>query len=304
MCSARYYQFAQPDSFITSGRLGTMGFSLPAAMGAKLAAPHREVIAIVGDGSFQMKIQELATITQEELAVKVIVMNNGYLGMVRQWQELFHEKRYSFTELKNPDFVAIARGSASVLRAWRPAPISTRRSTSCWAAKGGYVLEAVVGERGTTSSRWCRPGPGSPKSVWSKAMRDKTKQLYTISAFTDNSPGVLHRLVTTFTKRKVNIESLTVSETERHGVSRFTIVVMVDEDLIKTIVKQIDRIIEVREVYALLNEDLIFKEIALIRVNASNADDRVKVEEHAERYGARVITSNPTRWWWKLRHGG
>ncbi len=115
------------------------------------------------------------------------------------------------------------------------------------------------------------------------------KELYTISAFTENSPGVLHRLVTTFTKRKVNIESLTVSETERHGVSRFTISVLVDEDLIKTIVKQIDRIIEVREVFAFRDEDLIFKELAFIRVSAGSAADKIKIEEDARRYGARVI---------------
>ena len=121
-------------------------------------------------------------------------------------------------------------------------------------------------------------------------MREKKpKQLYTISAFTENSPGVLHRLVTTFTKRKVNIESLTVSETERHGISRFTIVVLVDEDLIQTIVKQIQRIIEVKDAFACVNEDLVFKEIAFIRVSACAAADRAKVEEHAERYGARVI---------------
>lgn len=110
MMSARYYQFQKTDSYITSGGSGTMGFALPAAMGAKVAKPERDVFAINGDGSFQMNIQELATIAQEQIPVKIIILNNNFLGMVRQWQEMFFEKRYSFTELKNPDFVAVSKG--------------------------------------------------------------------------------------------------------------------------------------------------------------------------------------------------
>jgi len=110
MISARYYQPMRTDSYITSGGLGTMGFALPAAMGAKVAAPDREVVAIIGDGSFQMNIQELATLAQDNIPVKVIVLNNNYLGMVRQWQQMFFEKRYSFVNLKNPDFVAVSKG--------------------------------------------------------------------------------------------------------------------------------------------------------------------------------------------------
>lgn len=108
MISARYYQFKRPNSHITSGGLGTMGYALPAAIGAKIADPSREVIAIIGDGGFQMNIQELAVLTQENLTLKIIILNNEYLGMVRQWQELFFDRRYSFTNLVNPDFIKIA----------------------------------------------------------------------------------------------------------------------------------------------------------------------------------------------------
>lgn len=108
MISAQYYKFKKPDSYITSGGAGTMGFALPAAIGAKFAAPEREVIAVIGDGSFQMTMQELMTISQEEIPVKIIILNNNFLGMVRQWQQLFFEKRYSFTDIKNPDFVKMA----------------------------------------------------------------------------------------------------------------------------------------------------------------------------------------------------
>lgn len=110
MIAARYSKFAKPDSYITSGGLGTMGFALPAAIGAKVAKPDREVIVVVGDGSFQMNIQELATLAQEQIPVKIVLLNNNFLGMVRQWQQMFFEKRYSFVDLKNPDFVAVSRG--------------------------------------------------------------------------------------------------------------------------------------------------------------------------------------------------
>lgn len=110
MFAARYYQYKNPNSYITSGGLGTMGFALPASMGAKIAAPKKQVIAIIGDGGFQMTIQELGTIFQEKLPIKILILNNEYLGMVRQWQEMFFEKRYSFTHLANPDFIAISKG--------------------------------------------------------------------------------------------------------------------------------------------------------------------------------------------------
>lgn len=110
MVTERYYQFKASHSNVTSGGLGTMGFALPAAMGAKAAKKDRQVIAVIGDGGFQMTIQELATIVQSNLKVKIIILNNNFLGMVRQWQQMFFEKRYSFTELNNPDFVMVARG--------------------------------------------------------------------------------------------------------------------------------------------------------------------------------------------------
>lgn len=110
MMAARYYKFKKPGSFITSGGLGTMGYALPAAFGAKTGNPDREVVAIIGDGCFQMTIQELGTIAQSGLPVKIIILNNNFLGMVRQWQQLFFQKRYSFVELQNPDFITIGKG--------------------------------------------------------------------------------------------------------------------------------------------------------------------------------------------------
>jgi len=110
MATCRYANFNHSKSNITSGGLGTMGFALPAAIGAKMGAPEREVVAIIGDGGYQMTIQELGTIFQSKVAVKIVVLNNDFLGMVRQWQQLFFDKRYASTEMVNPDFVTIAKG--------------------------------------------------------------------------------------------------------------------------------------------------------------------------------------------------
>ncbi|PKD16672.1 acetolactate synthase catalytic subunit [Salegentibacter salinarum] len=110
MVACRYSKFNQTRSNVTSGGLGTMGFALPAAIGAKMGAPDRDVVAVIGDGGYQMTIQELGTIFQTKVPVKIVVLNNDFLGMVRQWQQLFFEKRYASTEMINPDFITIAKG--------------------------------------------------------------------------------------------------------------------------------------------------------------------------------------------------
>lgn len=116
MWAAQYYRTDRPNAFITSGGLGTMGFGLPAAIGAQIARPEAEVWAVVGDGGLQMTVQELATVFQEKLPLRIALCDNGYLGMVRQWQEMFYDKRYESTRLVNPDFVKLAE--AYGIRAW------------------------------------------------------------------------------------------------------------------------------------------------------------------------------------------
>lgn len=122
MWAAQYYHFDQPNSFITSGGLGCMGFGFPAAIGAQVASQDKLVVDIAGDGSIQMNIQEMATAMQYSLPVKIVILNNKYLGMVRQWQQLFYEKRYASTNIEEtPDFVKLAESYGAVgLRATRP----------------------------------------------------------------------------------------------------------------------------------------------------------------------------------------
>lgn len=145
MVACRYAKFNSTRSNVTSGGLGTMGFGLPAAMGAKLGTPDRTVVAILGDGGFQMTLQELGTIMQNHIDVKIIVLNNHYLGMVRQWQELFNERRYSFTDIESPDFVALSK-------AYRieSENVSDRKNLreglkKMLDTKGAYLLEVIVG---------------------------------------------------------------------------------------------------------------------------------------------------------------
>jgi acetolactate synthase-1/2/3 large subunit len=146
MVACRYAHFQQTRSNITSGGLGTMGFGLPAAIGAKFGAQDRTVVAIIGDGGFQMTCQELGTIMQSGIDVKIMILNNRFLGMVRQWQQLFHDKRYSFVDITSPDFVQVAKAyripgkSVSKREELKNALHTMLNST------GAYLLEVMVGK--------------------------------------------------------------------------------------------------------------------------------------------------------------
>jgi acetolactate synthase I/II/III large subunit len=146
MVACRYAKFNKSKSNITSGGLGTMGFALPAAIGAKFGAPDRTVVAIIGDGGFQMTLQELGTIMQSGINVKILILNNQFLGMVRQWQQLFHEKRYSFVDITSPDFVMLAKAyGIEGAKVAERAPLKEALRTML-EHDGSYLLEVMVGK--------------------------------------------------------------------------------------------------------------------------------------------------------------
>lgn len=144
MFTCRYSKFNSSKSNITSGGLGTMGFALPAAIGAKMGQPNREVVAIIGDGGFQMTIQELGTIFQTKVPVKIVVLNNEFLGMVRQWQQLFFDKRYASTEMINPNFIAIAEGYYIKAKKVTKREDLDAAVAEMMASKESYFLEVLV----------------------------------------------------------------------------------------------------------------------------------------------------------------
>jgi len=146
MVACRYAKMNQTKSNITSGGLGTMGYALPAAIGAKYGAPERTVIAIIGDGGIQMTIQELGTIMQFKPDVKIIILNNKFLGMVRQWQELFHKNRYSFVDIESPDFVMVAKGYGIAGRSVCKREDVKNALAEMLNYKGSYLLEVIVGK--------------------------------------------------------------------------------------------------------------------------------------------------------------
>jgi len=148
MTAARYYKFIEPGSLVTSGGMGTMGFGLPASIGAKIGKPGKQVIAFIGDGGFQMTIQELGTILHYKIPVKIIVLNNGFLGMVRQWQDMFFKKRYASTELVNPDFIKVAEGFKIPGKKVLDRETLKSALEEMLAAKGPYILDIAVEKEG------------------------------------------------------------------------------------------------------------------------------------------------------------
>ncbi len=148
MMSTRYFKFTESRSMVTSGGLGTMGFGLPAGIGAKYGAPERTVCIFVGDGGLQMTMQELGTIMEYDIDVKIILLNNNYLGMVRQWQELFFDERYSETHLKNPDFIKVADAYNIKGRKVTQRSELDEAIAEMLAHKGAYLLEVVVETKG------------------------------------------------------------------------------------------------------------------------------------------------------------
>jgi acetolactate synthase-1/2/3 large subunit len=144
MSVARYYRFTEPNSLVTSGGMGTMGFGLPASIGAKIGRPEKQVVAFIGDGGIQMTLQEFGTILQYKIPVKIIILNNSFLGMVRQWQDMFYSKRYASTHMINPDFVTVAKGYSIPARSVSEREELKSSIIEMLDAKGPYLLEIKI----------------------------------------------------------------------------------------------------------------------------------------------------------------
>ena len=244
MWAAQYYDFPEPRRWINSGGLGTMGFGLPAAMGAAVGCPDQLVCCIAGDGSVQMNAQELATCAQSEIPIKVFIMNNGYLGMVRQWQELFWDGRYSHVDMGEfPDFVKLAeaygvtgmrlagqddagRGHARGDRDRRPVLVDVRVTRE----ENTYPMIPAGSRRardGGVSAAMGEPGTKEPLSLeeLEAATNMRTGRKHVLSILVENKSGVLTRIAGLFARRGFNIDTLTVGPTEDEQVSRVTLTV-------------------------------------------------------------------------------
>ena len=289
MIACRYADFSQTRGNITSGGLGTMGFALPAAIGAKMGDPSREVVAIIGDGGFQMNIQELGTIFQTKTAVKIVVLNNEFLGMVRQWQQLFFDKRYASTEMTNPDFVTIAKGYHIESKRVTKREDLSAAVEEMMKSDSTYFLEVCVEKEDNVFPMI--PAGASVSDIRLKNNMS-TKKSFTISVYTENNIGLLNRISSIFQRRHINIESLNTSKSEIEGVSRFTILVTITEDQVRKIIGQIEKQIEVIKAYYNTEDETIYQESCLFKIKSDLLFEERQIQNIIKDSNARIVTVN------------
>ena len=288
MWTAQFFKFLEPRRIITSGGLGTMGYGFPASIGAQAAYPDMLVIDIAGDGSIQMNIQELATAVQYGLPVKVVILNNGCLGMVRQWQELFYEKRYALSKLEcMPNFVKLAEAYGAVgyeiehesevdkvlKKAFANGSAHAHRRPR---ESGGGRLSLRSGRRGLARHAACIGG----------VLR------HIISVLVENEFGVLARVAGLFSGRGFNIESLCVGETLDPEISTMTIVTSGSESILEQILKQLNKLVNVIKVTDFQDADYVSREMVLVKINAEEKT-REEVLRMAEIFRGRVVDVSP-----------
>ncbi len=229
-----------------------------------------------------MTIQELGTIFQSKMLVKIVLLNNSFLGMVRQWQELFYDRRYSLTEMVNPDFGLIARANGIAYRCVE------RREELYDAIAAMQVSEGASCSRCASRAKrtyfpWSRRAPRSRKSGSNKT-KQRMEQEYIITVFSENKVGLLSQITTVFTSRDVNIESLTTSESAFQGIHKFTIVVRTDPERIEKLARQIEKRIDVLKTFVFTSDEVVQQEIALYKVTRSR-----NVEQLVRRHNVRIL---------------
>ena len=289
MWAMQYIQCDKPRSFITSGGLGTMGYGIPAAIGAKAARPDATVVCIDGDGCFQMTCQELATAALERLPIVAVIINNGWLGMVRQWQEMFYDERFAQTHLTHavPNYAQLAE-------AYGCAGFTVETEDELEAALDGCVRRRAKRGRRRAVRRRGEVLPDDPgrrrggrRGRGARRRGRVGMSNHTISVRLENTPGALARVSQLFSRRGYNIQSLAVGPTERPDISRLTLRVDCSEHSLEQIEKQMHKLVNVLRVTELRPDEAIERELALITV-AVAADKRAELVALSQVAGARV----------------
>ncbi len=305
MWCAQYYDFAKPRRWINSGGLGTMGFGLPSAIGAKVACPDETVVCLAGDGSLIMTCQEFATAVRHDIPVKVFLMNNGYFGMVRQWQELFWDGRYWSVEMgPSPDWPKLAeafgvngndgrrqergRGrDARGARHRRPGAAGRPRH------QGGELLPDDPGRRR-------RPGhgglsameAGTPDLIKLEDLEAAagllTGRKHVLSILVENRPGVLARIAGLFSRRGFNIDTLAVGPTDDPDISRITLTLDGAVHPIDQVTKQLHKLVNVIKIRDMEPGETIAREMALFKVSAP-VESRAEIMQFAEIFRAKIV---------------
>ena len=293
--------------WINSGGLGTMGFGLPAAMGAAVGCPDRLVCCVAGDGSVQMNAQELATCAQEQIPIKVFIMNNGYLGMVSQWQELFWDGKYSHVETGEfPDFVKLAEayGATGMRFEDKTTLVKDMEArdrdgrTGVRGREGDARGEHVPDDPrrsgcqrdGGVSAAMGEPGTKAPLSLeeLEASAGLRTGRKHVLSILVENKSGVLTRIAGLFARRGFNIDTLTVGPTDDEQISRVTLTVDGALHPIDQVTKQLHKLVNVLKIRDLEPTDTVSRELALFKVSADGAQ-RGELMQIAEIFRGKVV---------------
>ncbi len=281
MWAAQFVKYEQPGTWLNSGGLGTMGFAVPAAMGAKVGRPDATVWAIDGDGCFQMTNQELATCAINDIPIKVAIINNSSLGMVRQWQTLFYNERYSNTDLHSariPDFVKLAEAYGCEGLRCETADDVDATIDKAMAINDRPVVDRLRRPQGRDGlADGCGRHEQRRHQVRARhgARLGQGRTLmtrHTLSVLVEDQPGVLARIASLFSRRGFNIESLAVGPTEHDGMSRMTIAVNVDDLPLEQVTKQLNKLINVLKIVELDPSTAIQRELILVKVRADCRD--------------------------------
>ena len=289
MWAAQHYWYERPRMFFSAGGLGPMGYALPASHGRKAGDDSQDVWCVTGDGGLLINIQEFNTLAAEGINVKVAVLNNGHLGMIRQWQEFFYEGRYMGSFLDNPDFAKV--GQRSGCAAWAPA-----RATKCTTRLPWPT---------STTARWCWTCTWTgwrtstdDRAGYRREQRDRgpamnEPQTHMLVATVADHPGVLTRVASLFRRRGFNIASLAVGHSEEAGYSRMTIAVEGSTDEVKQCEKQLYKLVEVVSVRNLTGAPAVMRELAMIKVRV-NASERPGLAEVTDIFRGEIVDVSKT----------